>query len=76
MDSTSPAQNEWHEANRRAWNAATPVHNSHKADQAAYVSGVKRHFGGTVYAPDDLDRYCMTARIVGPCRNRSERPSH
>lgn len=38
-----------------------------KADQAAYVDGVKRRFAGAVYAPDDLDRYCMAAGIVGPC---------
>jgi ribonuclease BN (tRNA processing enzyme) len=38
-----------------------------KADQAAYVSGVKRHFAGAVYAPDDLDRYCMITGVVDPC---------
>jgi ribonuclease BN (tRNA processing enzyme) len=41
-----------------------------KADQAAYVSGVKRHFAGAVYAPDDLDRYCMVTGIVGPCHGQ------
>lgn len=37
------------------------------ADQAAYVSGVKKHFAGAVFAPDDLDRYCMAAGVAGPC---------
>ncbi len=35
-----------------------------KADQAAYARGVKRHFAGAVFAPDDLDRYCMVTGIV------------
>lgn len=39
-----------------------------KADQAAYASGVKRDFAGTVFAPDDLDRYCMVTGTIGPCR--------
>ncbi|HVX05572.1 MAG TPA: hypothetical protein VHA71_10705 [Rhodanobacteraceae bacterium] len=38
-----------------------------KADQAAYVSGVKKHFAGAVFAPEDLDRYCMIKGVVGPC---------
>ncbi|HEY6619131.1 MAG TPA: hypothetical protein VIY68_06290 [Steroidobacteraceae bacterium] len=29
-----------------------------KADQAAFVRGVKKHFAGPVFAPDDLDRLC------------------
>lgn len=41
-----------------------------KADQAAYASGVKNKFAGAVFAPDDLDRYCMVTGIVGPCRDR------
>lgn len=43
-----------------------------EADQAAYESGVKKHFAGTVFAPDDLDRYCMVAGIAGPCRSLPE----
>lgn len=39
-----------------------------EADQVAYVSGARRHFAGTVYAPDDLDRYGMAAGVIGPCR--------
>ncbi len=34
-----------HEANRRAWNAATPAHNSHKRDQVAFF----RAGGGTLF---------------------------
>jgi ribonuclease BN (tRNA processing enzyme) len=30
-----------------------------KADQAAYVNGVKNHFPGPVFASADLDRYCL-----------------
>lgn len=40
-----------------------------KADQAAYVRGVKTRFAGVVFAPDDLDRYCVVSGIVGPCRH-------
>ena len=39
-----------------------------KADQAAYASGVKKHFSGAVFAPDDLDRYCMVNGMVDPCK--------
>jgi ribonuclease BN (tRNA processing enzyme) len=46
-----------------------------KADQAAYVSGVKKHFAGAVFAPDDLDRYCMVAGTIGRCRVRSKQAS-
>lgn len=38
-----------------------------RSDQAAYVRGVKKYFAGPVFAPDDLDRYCMSAGIVRPC---------
>jgi 2-polyprenyl-3-methyl-5-hydroxy-6-metoxy-1,4-benzoquinol methylase len=38
-------QKDLHEANRRAWNAATEAHNSHKADQAAFL----REGGSTLY---------------------------
>lgn len=31
-----------------------------KADQAAYVSGVRKYFSGPVFAPNDLDRYCIS----------------
>ena len=47
-----------------------------KADQAAYARGVKKKFAGSVFAPDDLDRYCMVTGIVGPCRYRPEQSSH
>ncbi|MGH2486700.1 MAG: hypothetical protein ACRDHE_11865, partial [Ktedonobacterales bacterium] len=38
-----------------------------KRDQAAYVRGVKKYFAGPVFAPDDLDRYCMSSGIIRPC---------
>lgn len=38
-----------------------------KVDQAAYVRGVRQTFGGTVFAPDDLDRYCLSAGILSRC---------
>lgn len=38
-----------------------------KADQAAYVRGVKQDFSGQVFAPDDLDRYCLTSGTIAPC---------
>lgn len=38
-----------------------------KADQAAYVSGVKKYFNGPVFAPDDLDHYCLGAAGFRPC---------
>lgn len=38
-----------------------------KADQAAFVSGVKRQFAGPVFASDDLARYCITSGSVAPC---------
>lgn len=44
-----------------------------KADQAAYARGVKKHFSGSVFAPDDLDRYCMIAGVAGPCRDQPRR---
>ena len=30
-----------------------------EADKAAYVSGVKSNFSGPVFAPADMDRYCL-----------------
>jgi ribonuclease BN (tRNA processing enzyme) len=47
-----------------------------KADQAAYASGVKKKFAGSVFTPNDLDRYCMITGVVGPCRYRPEQSSH
>ena len=38
-----------------------------KADQAAYVAGVKRYFAGPVFASDDLARYCLGAGTLAPC---------
>jgi ribonuclease BN (tRNA processing enzyme) len=32
-----------------------------KIDQAAYVAGIKKYFDGPVFAPDDLDRFCIDA---------------
>jgi 2-polyprenyl-3-methyl-5-hydroxy-6-metoxy-1,4-benzoquinol methylase len=43
-------QKHLHEANRRAWNAATEAHNSHKADQAAFL----RDGGSTLY-PEEIE---------------------
>lgn len=40
---------------------------ANEADQAAFVSGVKKHFAGPVFAPDDLDRYCLNSGVVAPC---------
>ncbi len=41
---------ELHEENRRAWNAATQAHNSHKGDQARYL----REGGNTLF-PEELE---------------------
>lgn len=38
-----------------------------RADQKAYVSGVRQSFKGAVFAPDDLDRYCLSAGTLTPC---------
>jgi ribonuclease BN (tRNA processing enzyme) len=38
-----------------------------KADQAAYLAGVKRGFAGPVFASEDLARYCLRAGGLGPC---------
>ncbi|HEX5475112.1 MAG TPA: MBL fold metallo-hydrolase [Vicinamibacterales bacterium] len=38
-----------------------------KADQAAYVAGVKKRFSGSVFAPDDLDRYCLASGTLAAC---------
>lgn len=38
-----------------------------KADQAAYIAGVRTAFSGPVFAPDDLDRYCLSAGRFARC---------
>jgi ribonuclease BN (tRNA processing enzyme) len=38
-----------------------------KADQAAYVTGVEKTFAGAVFAPDDLDRFCLAAGRLERC---------
>lgn len=38
-----------------------------KPPHESYVRGVRKHFAGAVFAPDDLDRYCLERGIVGPC---------
>ena len=43
-----------------------------KAEQAEYVSRVKRSFSGPVFAPDDLDRYCLTAGTIASCPGTEE----
>ncbi len=43
-----------------------------KADQAAFVRGVKKHFAGPVFAPDDLDRFCLRTGAIRPCPQRSK----
>jgi ribonuclease BN (tRNA processing enzyme) len=44
-----------------------------KADQAAYVAGVKRDFGGPVFASDDLARYCLGSGALAPCAHEPAR---
>jgi ribonuclease BN (tRNA processing enzyme) len=44
-----------------------------KAEQDAYVSGVKQYFKGPVFAPDDLDRYCLNSGVVAPCGSARRR---
>lgn len=39
-----------HEKNRKSWNAVTPAHNSHKADQARFFAE-----GGCTLFPEELD---------------------
>ena len=39
----------------------------------SYVRGVERHFAGPVFAPDDLDRFCMSSGKVHSCP-LAERP--
>ena len=40
------------------------------ADRARYVSEVKERFDGPVFAPDDLDRFCMRTGVIRACRPR------
>jgi len=51
---------------------------ANKADEAAYVAGVKSYFPGLVFAPADLDRYCLAPAdgksnsinsVLSPCKN-------
>jgi ribonuclease BN (tRNA processing enzyme) len=41
---------------------------ANRTDQAAYVNEVKKYYAGPVFAPDDLEGYCMSAGIVRRCR--------
>ena len=41
---------EYHEANRRSWNAATVAHNSHKKDQAGFLRR-----GGSTLFPEEIE---------------------
>jgi len=36
------------------------------ADRAAYAAGVKKYFSGPVFAPVDLDRYCLSTQPGTP----------
>ena len=47
MNESTP--NQWHEANRLAWNAATAAHNSHKQDQAGFLRR-----GGSTLFPEEV----------------------
>lgn len=40
---------DYHEQNRRSWNAATPRHNAHKGDQAAFLRS-----GGSTLFPEEI----------------------
>ncbi len=48
MRSTKHAMDQHHEQNRRSWNAAVPVHNSHRADQVTFF----RNGGSTLFAEE------------------------
>ncbi len=48
-----------HEKNRASWNAATPAHNRHKVDQAAFLRG-----GGSTLFPEEL-------ALLGDVRGRT-----
>jgi SAM-dependent methyltransferase len=49
MADIDPISRKRHEENRRAWNAATVAHNSHKADQARFLRE-----GGSTLFPEEL----------------------
>jgi ribonuclease BN (tRNA processing enzyme) len=48
-----------------------------KSDQAAYIAEVRKSFSGSVFAPDDLDRYCLSngreSGGVVPCGHASSK---
>jgi ribonuclease BN (tRNA processing enzyme) len=44
-----------------------------EADQAAFVRGVNTAFAGPVFAPNDLDRYCLSSGAVAPCGSARRR---
>ena len=46
-----------------------------KADQLAYVHGVQKYFSGPVFAPDDLDGYCLRAKVLRRCSERPPPPT-
>jgi ribonuclease BN (tRNA processing enzyme) len=46
---------------------------AHDADRAAFVTGVKAQFAGPVFAPSDLDRYCLSSGVVTPCGSAARR---
>jgi SAM-dependent methyltransferase len=49
-DADLPPRADIHEINRRSWNAATPAHNSHKGDQAAFLRA-----GGSTLFPEEME---------------------
>lgn len=51
-----------HEQNHKSWNAITPVHNSHKRDQAAFL----REGGTTLHGRDRVGRRCARQAIPAP----------
>lgn len=44
-----------------------------KADQSAYVAEVKRYSSASVFAPDDLDRYCLASGVLTACPAAAEK---
>jgi SAM-dependent methyltransferase len=49
QDPTLSSRKAWHEQNRLSWNEATKAHNSHKADQAAFLRN-----GGNLLYPEEI----------------------
>lgn len=49
MYTTQHPMNQQHEQHRRSWNAVVPVHNSHRADQVAFLGG-----GGSTLFVEEL----------------------